>query len=80
MTIKKTTDYREEIGVGYTHSWTLNEFTEADAAGYDRALPTLRDIVKRHRPLLAFEYDRVHRVGVNRQIVTSPSLPPQIIG
>ena len=47
--------------MGYTSYWKLDTFTEADAVGYERALPAIRDIIKRHRAILAFEYNKTHR-------------------
>ena len=47
--------------MGYSSYWTLTQFTEADAAGYLRALPVLRDVAKRHRTLLVYEHDNSSR-------------------
>ena len=47
--------------MGYTHYWTFRSFSEADALGCRKALPALRDIVKRHRRLLVYGGNHVSR-------------------
>jgi hypothetical protein len=47
--------------MGYTHYWYFTQFTEADAAGYAQALPVVKDIVRRHRDVLAYEWDQPER-------------------
>ena len=50
--------------MGYSHYWKCHNLTETDCAGYLEALPTLKDIVKRHRKLLCYEYDEPKKAPV----------------
>jgi len=47
--------------MGYTHYWKLRDggkrTTDRIAAGYEKALPLLKDIAKRHRRILCRDYD-----------------------
>jgi hypothetical protein len=43
--------------MGYTHYFRKETWTPADEKGFKDALPTVRDIVKRHRKLLQLEHN-----------------------
>ena len=47
--------------MGYTHHWKLKGFDVKDSEGYLKALPIVRDIVRRHLDILCYEYNEVEK-------------------
>ena len=43
--------------MGYTSYWDTRKCTEADHAGFQSALPIIRDLVKQHEAILCYEHD-----------------------
>lgn len=44
--------------MGYTHYWDIEKFTRKDQSGYKKALPIIKDILRKHTDIICMEYDQ----------------------
>ena len=54
----------------YTHYWSTERCDDRDREGMQRAVPIIREIVKRHRRLLCYELDQIRK---------APQVTPEMV-
>jgi len=55
--------------MGYTHYWNLDNWGDEDKAGYEEALPIIRDIVKRHSGTIKLNHDTDKAPRVTKEFI-----------